>query len=111
LQNIDGDDVIDERLQYGQIWQERGADIARACHARNEAWDPALQQAFLEWKVNPGAKYTVPKLRKWQRHAAALRKAKTASNVLERYWAIQATFIEIEEVMIRGVIEFDMENG
>lgn len=111
LQNTDADDAIDHQLQYGQFWRERGAAIAKACHARHEAWEPGLQQAFSEWKMNPGAKYTIPKLRKLQRHAAALRKGKTAPNVLERYWAIQSRFLELEDEIIQAVIDFDMENG
>jgi hypothetical protein len=109
--NVDADEHVDRNLQYGQFWQERGADIAKACLDRGEAWDPAVEQAFIEWKVKPGAKYTIPKLRNWQRHAAALRSSKTASNALERYWAIQDKFICLEDDVRQAVFEFDMEHG
>jgi hypothetical protein len=111
LQNSEGDAAVDHSLQYTQFWREQGAEIARACSERQEAWEPTLQQAFDQWKIQPGAKYTVPKLRLLQRHAAALRTAKTASNVLERYWNIQCRFIELEEDVIQAVIDFDMEHG
>jgi hypothetical protein len=102
---------IDHNLQYVQFWRERGAAVARERAERREAWSPAIDEAFDEWKKNPGPKYTVPKLRKWKQHAAALRKSTNASHVLTRYWGIQDMFVDLEEDVIRAAVEFDIEHG
>jgi hypothetical protein len=111
LNNIDSDEAIDERLCYGQFWREVGAEIANDCARRQEAWQPALDAAFREWKLNPGAKYTVPRLRNLQRRGRGIRGVKSPIKALELYWGIQKRFVELEDDVIKAVVEFDIENG
>jgi hypothetical protein len=109
----DTEDVaeIDEILQHVEFWRERGAAVAKACHERHEPFGPAVDQAFAEWRENPGPTYTVPILRRWKQHAAALRKSTNSPHVLSRYWGIQNMFLDLEDRVIEGVVKFDIENG
>jgi hypothetical protein len=110
--NNTGDDAkIDEILQHVEFWRERGADIAKACHERHEACGPAVDQAFAEWRESPGPTYTVTILRRWKRHATALRKSTNSPHILSRYWGIQNMFLDLEDRVIKAVVKFDIENG
>jgi hypothetical protein len=111
MNNTEEDAIIDERLQYTQYWRERGAAVVQEYADRQEPFGPAGEQAFLEWKRDPGPTCTVPKLRKWKAHATALRRSANASHVLSRYWAIQNMFIELEDDVRRALFKFDDEHG
>jgi hypothetical protein len=111
MNNTEDDAKIDEILQHVEFWRERGAAVAKECSERHEAWGPAVDQAFAEWKENPGPKYTVPKLRRWIQHAAALRRSTNSPHVLSRYWGIQNMFLDLEDRVIDALVKFDIENG
>jgi len=111
LTELNDDREIDEKLQYQQFWRDRGAAVAAKCHARDEAWDEPLRDAYHEWKANPGPRYTFEKLRKWQRQAGLLKNAKNPARVLERYWTLQMEFVELEQDVLEAVADFDMRNG
>jgi hypothetical protein len=111
MNDTEDDAKIDEILQYSAFWRERGGDVAREYAERREPLGPAVDRAFVEWKENPGPKYTVPKLRRWKQHAAALRRNTTAPHVLSRYWSIQTMFVDLEDDVIQAVVKFDIEHG
>jgi len=111
MNDTEDDAKIDHNLQYVQFWRQRGATVARECAERREPFGPAVDRAFLEWNENPGPQYTVPKLRKWKQHAAALRHSTNAPHVLTRYWSIQGMFIALEDDVLRALFKFEDEHG
>ena len=104
MNNTEDDAKIDEILQHVEFWRERGAAVAQECSDRHEPWGPAVDQAFAEWRENPGPKYTVPKLRRWIQHASALRRSTNSPHVLSRYWGIQNMFLDLEDRALDAVV-------
>ena len=111
VSDLTTDAQIDQRLQEIQFWEECGAVVAKDAHDRGEAPIHALEKARAEWQENPGPKYTVPKLREWQRIAAAIAHNKNAAKALLRYSEIQKQFIDLEDKVLQGVAEFDWQYG
>jgi hypothetical protein len=82
----------------------------KEAHDRGEASVHALARARAEWKLNPGPKYTVSNLRKFQRESAAIASNTSAAKALLRYSEIQKQFGELEDKILDAVAEFDWVN-
>jgi len=111
VSDLTTDAEIDERLQEIQFWEERGAAVMKDADDRGEAPIGALRKARAEWQANPGPKYTVPKLREWQRNAAAIANNNNPAKALVRYSDIQKQFVDLEDRVLEGVAEFDWSHG
>jgi hypothetical protein len=100
------DAQIDHNLQYTQFWRDQGAELAKA-----GTREPDLTARFHAWQAAGHARFTVAKIRRWQRVAKAIARQNGAASALEHWWAISRRFAPLEDDVSEAVAKFDMEHG
>jgi hypothetical protein len=98
---------LDHNLRYTQFWRERGAEIMQKAHAEGHAPKDDLNTAYQEWSENPGARYTMDKIERWERQACAIARAKHPADALAKYIGIERFVAPLEEDVSDAVSDFD----
>ncbi len=107
--NNENDDrnELDHRLRHSQFWKERGAALAQECTQQGRPWQEDLESAYHEWSLNPGPRFTIGKLERWRREAAAIARATRPADALVKYWAIERRLVSLEDEVSQAVAEYD----
>jgi hypothetical protein len=100
--NDDRNDEVDWNLQHGQFWQEEGIALAET-----GVRQPQLDEAFERWRAQGRAKYTVPKIERWRRHAGLIARRERAAQALEEWYAIDEKISPLEEGIGQAVADYD----
>jgi hypothetical protein len=93
---------IDYKLQHTQFWRELGASLMGA-----GVWEPQLGEEFKAWRAAGRARFTLTKIRRWQRMATAIRCYANPASALDHYWAIDKRFSPLERDVAEAVYQYD----
>lgn len=95
---------IDHNLQYTQFWRDQGAKLAK-----EGLREPGLTEAFQRWKSAGRARYSLSKIRLWQKRAENIARRRNPAHALVDYLAIENRFSALERDVIKALITYEEE--
>jgi hypothetical protein len=98
------EEKVDYNLQHHQFWHSEGIPLAEKGARREE-----LDAAFVEWRKQKKARFTLGTLKRWQQTAAYIGRQTNAAKALAHYSGVDAKFSPLEEDVANAVFQYEEE--